>query len=213
LSKNNINIVAYTLAIGDIYAKKIDYSAIERNMVRAPDLEAAEEMFKKIDELRNSGDSVGGIVEAVVHGCPSGLGDPVFDKLDAKLAQALVSLGAIKGIEFGSGFKAATMLGSEHNDGLFVDGEKIRSRSNNAGGIIGGISNGEDIVLRVAVKPTSSISKTQQTVNTSLEQTNIEVEGRHDPSICPRIVPVVEAMIAIVLLDCMLIQKTINNKE
>jgi len=206
----DINIVAYTLSIGDISAKTIDYSVIEKNMVRTPDLEAAEEMFKIIDDAKNDGDSVGGVVEAVVHGCPPGIGDPVFNKLDAVLAHALISLGSVKGIEFGAGFKSSKMKGSEHNDGLFVDGDRVKARSNNAGGIIGGLSTGEDIILRLAVKPTSSISKLQQTVTVDLEQTNIEIKGRHDPSICPRIIPVVESMIALTLLDAVLSQKTIS---
>lgn len=212
LRDNGINIVGYTLAIGDIYAKQRDYSAIERNIVRAPDMEIAEQMAEKIDEARRNCDSVGGIVETVIHGCPPGLGDPVFDKLNAKLAHALLSIGAIRGIEFGVGFKAAQMLGSQHNDKFFMDGEKIKPRTNHAGGILGGISTGEKIILRVAVKPTSSIAQTQQTVSTDGQNTNVEVKGRHDPCICPRIVPVVEAMTALTILDSFMLQKLINNE-
>lgn len=210
LRQHSINIVAYTLAIGDIYAKKIDYTVIEKNIVRTPDLEASEKMIQKINEARLNCDSVGGIIEAVVHGCPAGIGDPVFDKLNAKLAHALMSIGTIRGIEFGTGFKSAQMLGSEHNDEFFMDGQTVRTRTNHAGGILGGISNGENIVLRLAVKPTSSISQIQQTVSTDLKDTAIEVKGRHDPCICPRVVPVVDAMIAITILDSLMIQKAMQ---
>jgi chorismate synthase len=210
LDNHNIKIRAYTLAVGGIYAKRIDFSVIEKNMVRAPDMEAAELMIAKIDEARKNLDSVGGIVEAVIHGCPAGLGDPVFDKLNARLAHALMSIGTIRGIEFGTGFKAAEMLGSQHNDKFFMDGDHVRMRSNHAGGILGGISSGADIKLRVAVKPPSSIAQKQQTVNTEHEDTTIEVKGRHDPCICPRVVPVVEAMIAVTLADALMVQKTIS---
>ncbi|MCK5013831.1 MAG: chorismate synthase [Candidatus Omnitrophica bacterium] len=211
LRENGANIVAYTLAVGDIRANQKDFSVIERNMVRAPDLEAAERMMKKIEEARKSCDSIGGIIEAVVHGCPAGLGDPVFDKLNARLSYALMSIGGLRGIEFGSGFKAAEMSGSQHNDRFFMDGEKIRPRTNHAGGISGGITTGEDIILRVGVKPTSSIVQSQQTVSTEMKSATIEVKGRHDPCLCPRIVPVVEAMIALTLVDALMLQKTITD--
>jgi len=202
--------VAYTLSVGDIVAKTCDFSVIEKNIVRAADLEASEKMIKVIDDARKNLDSVGGIIEAVVHGAPAGLGDPVFDKMEAKISHALMSIGTIKGIEFGSGFKAAQMKGSEHNDCFYLDGDRVRTKSNNAGGILGGITNGEDIVLRVVIKPPSSIATKQKTINTALEATTIEVKGRHDPCICPRVVPVVEAMIAITIVDALLIQKTIQ---
>lgn len=211
LREKGINIVAYTLAIGGIYAKTKDFSVIERNIVRAPDLEASKQMLEKIEEARKNCDSVGGIIEAVIHGCPPGLGDPVFDKLNARLSHALMSIGGLRGIEFGAGFKAAEMLGSQHNDRFFMDGEKVRPRTNNAGGILGGISSGEDIILRVGVKPTSSIAQSQQTVTTDLKSTTIEVKGRHDPCLCPRIVPVVEAMIALTVVDALMLQKMITD--
>lgn len=207
LHEHKINIVAYTLAIGGIYAKKKDFSVIEKNMVRAPDLEAAELMIQKVEEARKDCDSLGGIVEAVVHGCPPGLGEPIYDKLNARLAYALMSIGAIRGIEFGTGFEAAAMLGSQHNDKFYMDGNRVRTRTNHAGGILGGIANGEDIVLRVAVKPASSIAQKQQTVSKDFKAVTIEVKGRHDPCICPRVVPVVEAMIAITLVDALMMQK------
>jgi len=210
LDQNGINVIAYTLAVHDIYAEKIDFSQIEKNIVRAPDAKAAEKMIECIDAARKKLDSVGGIVEAVVHGCPPGLGDPVFDKLNAKLAHALMSIGTIRGIEFGKGFKAAKMYASEHNDKFYMDGKKVRTVTNNAGGTLGGISTGENIVLRVAVKPPSSIAQKQRTVSKSGKEVTIEVKGRHDPCICPRVVPVVEAMIAVTLVDALLVQKTIS---
>jgi len=211
LREQRINIVAYTLAIGDIYSQKKNFAEIERNVVRAPDAAVAKRMIQKINEVRKNCDSIGGIVEAVVHGCPAGLGDPVFDKLNARLSYALMSIPALRGVEFGSGFEAAQMLGSEHNDRLFMDGKKVKARTNHAGGILGGISNGEDIVLRVGVKPASSIAQSQQTVSTEFKDTTVEVKGRHDPCICPRVVPVVEAMIALTLLDALMLQKMIKD--
>ena len=206
----NINIVTYTLAINGIYAKTFDYSVIEKNLVRSPDLTASNEMIDAIEHAKNNGDSVGGIVEAIVKGCPVGLGDPVFNKLDALLSHAIMSIGSIKAIEFGSGFKCAQMLGSDHNDKLYTDADKIRTITNHAGGILGGISNGETIVIRAAIKPTSSIAQSQQTITTDNQTTQINIEGRHDPCLTPRIIPVVEAMIAITILDRFLFQKTIS---
>jgi chorismate synthase len=210
LDLQNIKIIAYTKSVADITVEKIDYSVIEKNMVRAPDMEAAEKMIERINEARKNLDSLGGIIEAVVHGCPPGLGDPVFDKLNARLAYGLMSIGTIRGIEFGTGFVAAKMTGGKHNDKFFLDGDRVRTKTNHAGGILGGISNGEDIVLRIAVKPPSSIAQSQSTITTDGEPTSVEVKGRHDPCICPRVVPVVEAMIAITLVDSLLIQKTIS---
>jgi chorismate synthase len=210
LDQHNIKVIAYTLAVADIYAEKIDYTVIEKNPVRAPDMEAAEKMAARIDEARMSLDSVGGIIEAVVHGCPPGLGDPVFDKLNARLAFALMSIGTARGVEFGLGFNATKMTGSKHNDKFYMDGDRVRTTTNHAGGILGGISNGENIVVRLAVKPPSSIAQSQKTVSVEGESTTIEVKGRHDPCICPRVVPVVEAMIAITLVDALFSQKTIS---
>jgi chorismate synthase len=211
LRNEGINIIAYTLAVGDIYAQKKDFSVIEKNMVRTPDLDAAEKMIKKIEEARKNLDSVGGVVEAIVHGCPPGLGDPVFDKLNARLAYALMSIGTLRGIEFGVGFEATKMPGSKHNDQFFMDGKKIKMRTNHAGGILGGISTGEDIILRVGVKPPSSIAQKQKTVSLDHQNTSIEIKGRHDPCICPRVVPVVEAMIALTILDALMLQKMIRS--
>jgi chorismate synthase len=179
---------------------------IEQNSMRAPDLQAAREMETVIGELARRGDSAGGIVECVIRGVSAGIGEPVFDKLDAELAKAMLSIGAVKGIEFGAGFRCADMTGSQHNDRLDRDGFV----SNNAGGILGGISNGADIIFRIAVKPTSSISLPQQTVDREGNPKTITTEGRHDPCICPRIVPVVEAMGCLVLEDMYKMQASLQ---
>ncbi|MFC0335061.1 chorismate synthase [Paenibacillus sepulcri] len=197
LEHRGVSVMAYTTDIGGIRCETFDEHQIELNAVRACDPDAAVRMIAKIEELAAAGDSCGGIVECRIRGVMPGIGEPVFDKLDADLAKAMLSIGAVKGIEFGEGFAAAAMRGSEHNDGM--DGSGFLS--NHAGGIIGGISTGEEIVFRVAVKPTSSISLPQQTVNIRGEEQTIRTEGRHDPCICPRIVPVVEAMACLVLED------------
>ena len=210
LNSSNINIIAYTKSVADIEVKKIDYSVIEKNIVRAPDMEIADEMIAAIDEARKNLNSLGGVVEAIIHGCPPGLGDPVFDKLNARLAYGLMSIGTIRGVEFGLGFDATKLSGAEHNDKFYMDGDKVRTMTNNAGGILGGISNGEDIILRVGVKPPSSLAQPQQTVTKDGQPTTVETKGRHDPCICPRVVPVVEAMIALTLVDAIMLQKTIS---
>ncbi len=210
LQVHGINIIAYTKSVGDVEAKKIDYSVIEQNIVRAPDLKAADKMIEVIEAARKNTDSIGGVVEAVIHKCPPGLGDPVFGKLNAKLSYGLMSIGTIRGIEFGLGFDATKMHGSEHNDKFYMDGDRVRTMSNNASGMLGGISNGEDIILRVAVKPPSSIAQTQQTVSIDGKDTTCEVKGRHDPCICPRVVPVVESMIALTVVDCLMLHKAIQ---
>lgn len=200
LRMRKIEITAYTLRAAGISCERRDLSVIEENPMRACDPEAAERMIARIEELKEIGDSVGGVVECRVSGLPAGIGEPVFAKLDAELARAVLSLGAVKGIEFGSGFAAADMRGSEHNDSPGKDGH----RSNHSGGIVGGISNGEEVVFRAAVKPTSSISLPQDTIDTGGTERSIVTEGRHDPCICPRIVPVVEAMTALVFTDLMM---------
>lgn len=197
LARRGVRIVAYTLRAGGIACKKIDLNVIEQNPMRACDLDAAELMVKRIDEIRALVDSVGGIIECRVMGVPVGLGDPVFDKLDADLAKAILSIPATKGIEFGTGFAAADLTGSQHNDQMTPNG----FLTNNAGGILGGISSGQEIVFRTVIKPTSSIAHEQQTINTSNEPVTIRVTGRHDPCLCPRAVPVIEAMTALVLED------------
>ena len=163
-------------------------------------------MEEKIAEIRRAGDSAGAIIECVIDGVPAGLGEPVFDKLDALLAHAMLSLGAVKGIEFGAGFASAALRGSENNDAL-QPGENPFV-TNNAGGILGGISNGDEINFRIAVKPTPSISQEQSTIDDSGNACTMEITGRHDPCIVPRIIPVVEAMAALVIADCALLQRT-----
>ncbi len=203
LLKRGIGIYAYTIEAGGIKAQTIDLDFVERNPLRAPDPQAAKKMERRILRMKKEGDSVGGIVEIRVTNPPAGLGEPVFDKLEADLAKALMSIGAIKGFEIGNGFRAARLKGSENNDPMYFDKKsgRVRTRTNNAGGIAGGISNGEDIVMRVAVKPPSSIVKQQETVTVKGKAAKISVEGRHDPCICPRVVPVAEAMVALTIFD------------
>jgi chorismate synthase len=210
LLEQGIKVTAYTLAVGDVHTATIDLDVIEQNIVRAPDLESAKEMIKKINAAKAADDSIGGIVEAAITGLPVGLGDPVFDKLEARLAHAMMSIGSIKGVEFGSGFAAAGMFGSQHNDEVVVENGKAGTVHNFAGGISGGISNGDPVMLRVAVKPTSSIAQKQQAVSKDMTISEIEIKGRHDPCLCPRMVPVVEAMAALVIMDLILIQKTVR---
>ncbi len=214
LEQRGIQIIGYTLEAGGIRADTIDYDVIETNALRCPDSSAANRMGKAVLEAKADGDSVGGIVEVVVKNPPVGLGDPVFDKLEADLAKALMSIGAVRGFEVGNGFRAARLRGSENNDPIFRDDSgRVRTRTNNAGGISGGISNGEDIVLRVAVKPTSSIAKEQETITVYGDGATIKVEGRHDPCICPRVVPVAESMVALTLFDHLTRQEILHPKE
>src|SRR3989338_136132 len=203
-------VIAYTLQVGNIRAEKIDYGEIEKNSVRCPDKTAAKKMEKLIESVKKEGDSIGGIIEVVVKNPPQGLGDPVFDKLDADIAKAILSIGAVKGIEFGSGFGAAGLKGSENNDSFYSKAGKISTRTNNAGGISGGISTGQDIIFRAVIKAPSSITKEQSTVDEKGKATKISVEGRHDPCLCPRAVPVIEHMTNIVLADAVLAQRLVR---
>jgi chorismate synthase len=215
LAKRGVEVIAYTKEVAGIKARTTDYSQIEKNPLRCPDPVAAQKIEKKVLKVKREGDSVGGIVEVVVKNPPVGLGEPVFDKLEADLAKALLSIGAIKGIEIGNGFAAARLKGSQNNDPMYFDKKagRVRTRTNNAGGIAGGISNGEDIVLRIAVKPPSSIRKEQETVTVSGESAKISVEGRHDPCICPRVVPVAESMVALTLFDHLTRQRLLRRKN
>lgn len=197
----DIEVTAYTVALGGVKAKKRDLNVLSENRFFCPDNDAAELMEKRINEVREQGDTLGGIVE-IRATCPPGLGEPVFDKLDGELARALMSIGAVKGVEIGAGFQAAEMLGSENNDPISPSG----FLGNNSGGILAGISNGEHLVMRVAVKPIPSIFKEQQTVNVKNEPVTIKVGGRHDISAIPRIVPVCEAMVRLTLADHLLRQ-------
>jgi chorismate synthase len=211
LLSHNISITAYTEQVGKIKAQTIQLNEIENNSIRCPDPNAAKKMIKLIEKLGNEGDSIGGAIRLLIEGLPIGLGDPVFNKFDALLSHALMSIGTVKGIEFGKGFDSIVMRGSEHNDAFYKTHDGISTTTNHAGGILGGITNGETVSCRLAIKPTSSISKNQSTVTTNGESAEISVVGRHDPCICPRVVPVVEAMAALVVADCVLIQKTIQN--
>jgi chorismate synthase len=204
LEKEKIEVMAYTVELGGVRAKKINYCEIAENELSCPDGEAAKKMGEKIERAGLQGNTLGGMVEILVRGCPAGLGEPVFDKLEADLAKALMSIGAIRGVEVGAGFRTAQMFGSECNDPLVPTGFE----KNDAGGIIGGISSGADILLRVAVKPISSIGLEQKTVNQSMRPLTIKIQGRHDVSAIPRINPVCEAMVAIVLADHLLRQKS-----
>ena len=204
LRSMGIDICAYAAEIGGVKAESFDFDVIEQNPARSPDLQAGELMAAKVAEAAANGDSVGGIVGCVVSGVPAGLGEPVFDKLDARLAYAMLGLGGVKGIEFGVGFKAAKLSGSENNDPMSAGFEFV---TNNAGGILGGISTGEEIYFDLAVKPTPSISQEQETVNKAGKNTVVKITGRHDPCIVPRIIPVVEAMTALVLADFVLLQR------
>jgi chorismate synthase len=208
LRKERIDIVAYTLELGGIRAEKMDYAEIEHSGLFCPDRNAAIKMEEKMEEARSQGDSLGGIVEILVRGCPPGLGEPVFDKLEADLAKGLMSIGAVRGVEVGAGFRVARMLGSESNDPLIPGGFE----KNDAGGILGGISTGADILLRVAVKPIPSISREQRTVDTLGRPVSLTVRGRHDVSAIPRINPVCEAMAAMVLADHWLRQERVERK-
>ncbi len=180
---------------------------IESNIVRCPDPDIADRMIEQIEQARKDGDSLGGVVEAVARGVPPGLGEPVFDKLEADLGKAILSLPACKGFEIGSGFAGTKLTGSAHNDPFFNDGDRIRTRTNRSGGIQGGISNGENIVVRAAFKPTATILKSQETVDIHGNAATLSGRGRHDPCVLPRAVPMVESMIALVLADHHLLHK------
>jgi chorismate synthase len=197
-------IYGFTHEIGGIKAETFNRNEIENNLVRCPDPVAAAAMTDSILAAKESQDSLGGVVEARAVNVPPGLGEPTFDRLDALIAQAMLSIPATKGVEIGEGFAAARSRGSENNDWFYAENGRVRTRSNKAGGTLGGISSGEEIVVRVAIKPTSSVARAQETVDLSLAPRTILVEGRHDPSVVPRAVPVVEAMLAIVLADLLL---------
>ena len=191
-------------------ALEVTRAQVESSITRCPDSVAAEEMIRRIDEARRNGDSLGGTVTCVAHGVPPGLGEPVFHKLEAELAGALLSLPACKGFEIGSGFAGTRMLGSEHNDPFVVEGGRVHTLTNRSGGVQGGISNGEPILVRAAFKPTATIRKEQDTVNRAGESVKLEAQGRHDPCVLPRAVPMVEAMVALVLCDHLLRQRAIS---
>lgn len=206
---SSIKINAFTSSVGEIFMEKpyqnVDFSKTESNIVRCPDEESANKMIAKIKEIRKAGDTIGGTITCVAQNMPIGLGEPIFKKLHAELGKAMLSINAVKGFEFGSGFCGAKMRGSEHNDTFNEDGS---TTSNLSGGIQGGISNGMDVYFRVAFKPVATIMSAQQTINSKNEVTEITGKGRHDPCVVPRAVPIVEAMTALVLADFYLLNKT-----
>jgi len=206
LSQNNILVTALTIQLGSIKADTIDTEIATQNAYLCPDREASLKMEQLVVETRKKGDSLGGIVEIRANGVPAGLGDPVFDKLDADLAKAIMSIGAVKGVEIGAGFTAAGLFGSENNDPILPDGFE----TNNSGGILAGISNGDELVMRAAVKPIPSITKQQKTIDKSNNPATISTKGRHDISAIPRINVVCEAMVNIVLADHLLRQRAIS---
>jgi chorismate synthase len=199
-----IDVFAFAREIGGIACETFDRDVIERNIVRAADPVAAEKMIAAIMQVKEEKNSLGGVVEIRATGMPAGLGEPTFDKLDALIGQAMLSVPATKGVEIGRGFEQARMRGSESNDAFYFENDRVRVGDNNAGGTLGGISTGEDVIVRVAVKPTSSIEREQDTVTKNMDPEKITVYGRHDPSVVPRAVPVLEAMLALVLADLLL---------
>jgi len=206
-----IEVIAYVECVGDLTASvdpaTVTAADVEANVLRCPDLRAAEAMITRIKEVRSLGDSLGGVVGCVVRGLPVGLGEPVFDKLDADLSKAVLSLPATKGIEFGSGFAGTLLRGSEHNDAFVMRDGRVSTATNRSGGIQGGISNGEPVVFRTAFKPVATIAKAQQTVTEEGEPAELAARGRHDPCVLPRAVPMVEAMVWLVLCDHALRQR------
>ncbi|HEY2103111.1 MAG TPA: chorismate synthase [Chthoniobacterales bacterium] len=212
-----IEIVAYVVRLHEIVAAidqhLVSAELVERSMVRCPDENASEKMIQLIEKTRADGDSLGGVIECVSRNVPAGLGEPVFDKLEADLAKAMLSLPATKGFEIGSGFSAARMRGSEHNDAFEKRDNEIKTATNFSGGIQGGISNGEPIYFRVVFKPTATIARAQNTVTASGEKATLAARGRHDPCVLPRAVPMVEAMTALVLCDHALRQRAVNVSE
>ena len=209
-----VEIIAYVKRVAHLEAEvdpaTVTAAAVEDTIVRCPDPRQAEAMITLIDQARKAGDSVGGVVEAVARRVPPGLGEPVFDRLEADLAKAMLSLPACKGFESGSGFAGTLLRGSQHNDPFYMEGDRVRTRTNRSGGIQGGISNGEDIVIRAAFKPTATVLLSQDTVDIHGRETTLAARGRHDPCVLPRAVPMVEAMMALVLVDHLLRQRGQN---
>jgi chorismate synthase len=207
----NVEILAYVQRVSDLEAQvdsaKVTRDEVESTIVRCPDGKVAQAMIDLIDGVRKAGDSVGGVIEAVARNVPPGLGEPVFDRLEADLGKALLSLPACKGFESGSGFAGTRLRGSQHNDAFLLQEGRVRTRTNRSGGIQGGISNGEDVVVRAAFKPTATVLMPQETVDVDGNATTLQARGRHDPCVLPRAVPMVEAMMALVLADHLLRQR------
>jgi chorismate synthase len=203
---------AYVSQVGDLKLEKdytdLDLSKIDDNAVRCPDPEVAEQMFQYIDEVRKNQDTIGGVITGVIKNVPVGLGEPVFDKLHAELGKAMLSINAVKGFEYGSGFEGVKMKGSEHNDSFYKEGDAVKTSTNHSGGIQGGISNGQDIYFNVAFKPVATLMQDQVSINESGEKVTVSGKGRHDPCVVPRAVPIVEAMSALVIADFYLLART-----
>lgn len=214
LRQLGISVTAYTSQVGDIIIdndyRKYDLSTVESNIVRCPDTAKAEAMIRLISEVKAAGDTVGGTITCVIRGCPPGLGEPEFSKLNAALGYAMLGINAVKGVEFGAGFAMAGMHGSEANDVFANENGNITTLTNRSGGIQGGISNGQDIYLRIAFKPVATLLKEQPTVDIEGNDTTLKARGRHDPCVLPRAVPIVEAMAAITILDEYLLNKTVK---
>ena len=205
LKTKGVEITAYTSQVGHIAMTQtvdtVDLTLTESNIVRCPQQEVAEQMIEYIKELKKSGDSIGGIISCVIKGLPVGLGEPIFDKLQARLAAAMLSINASHGFDYGRGFEGVSLRGSQMNDSFIKNGDKISTKTNNSGGIQGGISNGQEVYFRVLFKPVATISKKQETLDIYTNEVELEAKGRHDPCVLPRAVPIVEAMAAITLLD------------
>jgi len=213
--KTSIECLSFVEQVGDIKAnvdfETVQMKDIESNIIRCPDQKTAEKMISLVEKIKADGDSIGGVIRGVIRNVPTGLGEPVFDKLNADLGKAMLSINAVKGFEIGSGFEGTKMRGSEHNDTLYTDESRhIRTKTNNAGGVVGGISNGESIHFRVAFKPVSTIGKEQETVTRDKKPTKMSAAGRHDPCVLPRAVPIVDAMSALVMTDHFLRNKAQN---
>lgn len=207
LEQHGVSCHAFVSQVGDIKAPhytSLDLSKTEDNIVRCPDAATAEKMIAMIDQVRLDRDTIGGVITGVIKNSPVGLGEPVFDKLHAELGKAMLSINAVKGFEYGSGFDGITLRGSQHNDEFYADGERIRTRTNHSGGVQGGISNGEDIYFNVAFKPVATIMQDQHTVDKDGNEAIVSGKGRHDPCVVPRAVPIVEAMAALVMVDFLL---------
>ncbi|MFN8769965.1 MAG: chorismate synthase [Neisseriaceae bacterium] len=201
----NVKVLSYVEQVGEIKANidmnLVTPSNIDANIIRCPDTKIANHMINLVEEVKNNGDSIGGIIRCVMRNVPAGLGEPVFDKLHADLGKAILSINAVKGFEIGAGFSSVGLLGSQHNDPLYLNEGKVATRTNYAGGVVGGISNGEDIYFRAVFKPVSTIMKEQTTLNLEHKEVLLTGKGRHDPCVLPRAVPVVDAMAAIVIMD------------
>ncbi|MTI20124.1 chorismate synthase [Fulvivirga sp. RKSG066] len=216
LKQLDISITAYVSKVGKIetpHYTSLDLNKTEDNIVRCPDGEVAEKMIVLIDETRKNRDTIGGVVTCVIKNTPAGLGEPVFDRLHAELGKAMLSINAVKGFEYGSGFAGVEMNGSEHNDEFYEEDGLIKTKTNHSGGIQGGISNGQDIYFNVAFKPVATIMKDQESVNEAGESVTVSGKGRHDPCVVPRAVPIVEAMAALVLADFYLINQTAKLRD